>query len=1351
MARLAPVLALACAISASARVVYVAPGGTGDGSSWAQAFGSVRDGIGDASAGDTVVLDDGTYHEHGITLPSLAFTLGSRYVLDGDTAHVRACVIDGDSTSDDTASVLVLTGANDTSTHITGLTLTRGNGSLLDNGWATYYPRMGGAVACTSATAGMTFDHVRFLRNAADAAGAVFNGSCRYVSCVFDSNYAKITGGALAGMGQNIIENCTFSGNGTGTDGVEGSGGAVISATNTYTDCVFRSNWAGMVGGAIGDNTGHTFVRCRFDGNRAQRGGAVYGGAQFSASDCVFEGNTAAVAGGAFCDVGDYFSLVERCTFTRNRAPHGGVAHGGAGRMVRCLMVHNQGGIGTSDVELIYCTMQGNDTTIAGTPYYGIVDSNEAAGDVEAYNCIIDDTWRYTGTVGSVVCLHTLVKRFVGATPHMLGWIVGEDPKFMDPALMDYRLRVTSPCINAGHPDTALGAEPSCSQSAVDMGFYGRTDSAGCAAQLSIVLSDGSFTRSLYRYEIAFDTVQLTHDGPDSFYIRGKDDAIVDGVSGTGARPVVLEIVPCSTWVGPGDTVTVVMRNTTDRDPTGTGTYQIRFGFPASDFASMAYNSTVHASLTTDSILGGEWNCGLWPVGDTLRRTFTLRNRGANTITVDSLRLSTGTAFSLDPLQEPFHLTPGDSLAVSVTFVAPAAEVYQARIRLSSPNYLYADSSIMLRGSGGQKQRPYVSIDSISPNPVTWGQPFSISATANDSDALGPQPAIVVHRWAIGSRLALASADPVSVPSESLSIGWNRITYTAQDNEGDWADTAVDSIQMVGRAPVVDSLYTDRGLVLRTQANVTLTVVARDQDEFAAPSVNNGDIVEVVWHSFQDGPLDTTTGFVLTMPANRLSLGVHRVWVRVTDDEGDTAVSDTLVLPVQTDIGRVLLVAGTAFTDYFYFFQNIAPNCNYAYKKLRERGFSDEQIYYMNPVGWQSIDDPYTNSNIVDTTVMSLEVMREYLLSAAVRQDVANDVPLVIHLLGHGTSTQENGRFYLGPTEYLTPDTLAAWLDSYGDLTSGNSQIILLLDFCYSGAFQTRLRTLFQQNRFVITSSDAANTAYFSRGRSFTWTVWYDVHKGEDLATAFTHAQQWSVDNAPGANQANPLLNADLNSQYNTPADLALAQEVYIGGSQQLQDLTGSIDSVWFDGGSGTVYARSHGTLATGWARVFTPDFDYASQSVSELPVVSLGQVDDSTWSGAYLGGWVIGDYLFKVDGTDMNGDLVMGGAVQHTSTVIGVGIARTVPVEFGLRVAPNAAGVALVYGLPVGGVVSLCIYDVGGRLVRQVADGYRPAGFHAAMWDGRDERGRRTSAGFVVVRLAAHGRVLNRRLALAR
>jgi len=59
-------------------------------------------------------------------------------------------------------------------------------------------------------------------------------------------------------------------------------------------------------------------------------------------------------------------------------------------------------------------------------------------------------------------------------------------------------------------------------------------------------------------------------------------------------------------------------------------------------------------------------------------------------------------------------------------------------------------------------------------------------------------------------------------------------------------------------------------------------------------------------------------------------------------------------------------------------------------------------------------------------------------------------------------------------------------------------------------------------------------------------------------------------------------------------------------------------------------------------------------------------------------------------------------------------------------------------------------VFSVQGRLVRRLVEGPQTAGIHTATWDGRDDAGRRASAGIYYYRLqTAEGRFEKRMVAL--
>ncbi len=83
---------------------------------------------------------------------------------------------------------------------------------------------------------------------------------------------------------------------------------------------------------------------------------------------------------------------------------------------------------------------------------------------------------------------------------------------------------------------------------------------------------------------------------------------------------------------------------------------------------------------------------------------------------------------------------------------------------------------------------------------------------------------------------------------------------------------------------------------------------------------------------------------------------------------------------------------------------------------------------------------------------------------------------------------------------------------------------------------------------------------------------------------------------------------------------------------------------------------------------------------------------------------------------------------------------------------APNPLGsrTEIVFGLHAPARVSLRIYDVGGRLVRVLVDGWRPPGVHLVPWDARDAAGHAVPVGLYVARLIAPGIDRTRKLVVA-
>jgi YD repeat-containing protein len=81
----------------------------------------------------------------------------------------------------------------------------------------------------------------------------------------------------------------------------------------------------------------------------------------------------------------------------------------------------------------------------------------------------------------------------------------------------------------------------------------------------------------------------------------------------------------------------------------------------------------------------------------------------------------------------------------------------------------------------------------------------------------------------------------------------------------------------------------------------------------------------------------------------------------------------------------------------------------------------------------------------------------------------------------------------------------------------------------------------------------------------------------------------------------------------------------------------------------------------------------------------------------------------------------------------------------------PFVGSTRIRYQLPSGAAVSLHVYDAAGRRVRTVIEEARPAGYHDATWDGRDDRRQAVASGVYFLRFAAGGRRQTREVVVLR
>ena len=246
---------------------------------------SIAQNITDATSGDTLILNPGTYTEHDITI-SKSIIISANTSYGHDAADT---IISGSNTG------RIFRVTSGVTFAIENLTLQDG---VADGGGALY-------VDGFSPTTIFVNSSVIHSVNSASNGGAIYTNSdsatlLSISSSTFTDCSCGDNGGAIYARGAGrttIITSSVFSN--CNSDGATNGGGAVYAelGTLTITDSTF-SGCTGYMGGAILDMADSAITSSTFSGNSASYGGAIF--AQDNPANlrfCRFNGNTASAAG----------------------------------------------------------------------------------------------------------------------------------------------------------------------------------------------------------------------------------------------------------------------------------------------------------------------------------------------------------------------------------------------------------------------------------------------------------------------------------------------------------------------------------------------------------------------------------------------------------------------------------------------------------------------------------------------------------------------------------------------------------------------------------------------------------------------------------------------------------------------------------------------------------------------------------------------------------------------------------------------------------------------------------------------------------------------------------------------
>lgn len=458
----------------------------------------IRDAIAFANNGDTLVAQASVYQE-AIDFRGKGVTIVSADPNDPDV--VEQTVISAGETD---WSAVTAASSEGNGSMLVGLTITGGQGTLVSG------DRRGGGLYAPNGSP--TIDRCTFIANSAQQpnafigrGGAAYIGDTAqpsFVNCHFQGNGAYDGGAIHARSGGWTLQECTFIGN---TASLRGGGLSVSVGTAApgvigVASCTFTSNEAGNQGGAIAVTNasgpaGGQFLSLdisdtAFHTNHASSGnsgGAIWSsGGLVEASNCDFVRNSAG-GGGAIDlsgdEMGEAANEIRDCAFIENSATPGfgggivTVSSSGPGGMTanihQCLFWRNTGvsvlgRSNESETNVTSCTFAGNgpDVTI-----------HSEISPVRVENSILwDEPVPSVGTTmeGDVYLSYSTVR-----DPALGGdGVIHADPRFVDPAVGDFRLLADSPCINAGtgsydprNPQADYNGDPR-HQGTIDLGIF---------------------------------------------------------------------------------------------------------------------------------------------------------------------------------------------------------------------------------------------------------------------------------------------------------------------------------------------------------------------------------------------------------------------------------------------------------------------------------------------------------------------------------------------------------------------------------------------------------------------------------------------------------------------------------------------------------------------------------------------------------------------------------------------------------------------------------------------------------------------------------------------------------------
>ncbi|MBF0103636.1 MAG: hypothetical protein HQK77_22280 [Desulfobacterales bacterium] len=245
--------------------------------------------------------------------------------------------------------------------------------------------------------------------------------------------------------------------------------------------------------------------------------------------------------------------------------------------------------------------------------------------------------------------------------------------------------------------------------------------------------------------------------------------------------------------------------------------------------------------------------------------------------------------------------------------------------------------------------------------------------------------------------------------------------------------------------------------------------------------------------------------------------------------------------PIQpSGIGKAIIIAGGgAHESNKALFQITDELCKSVYKYFSHRGFTDHDIYYLNPVSFQDVTGDGRDDHIVDGQLFEPEKEIEQAFMFA-KNNLGTGQQFIFYFHGHASQdslTLTQGR-------YLTAQKLKELMA----LLPEEIQKLIWIDACFSGSF---LDDLAGKNRIIITSSEADKRSWNTeKGVNFTEKMIEYFRKGFSAYDVFKYTDEWMVNYKTFFRDQRPQFDDNGDGIYSMTGDGMLASRFKIGNDE---------------------------------------------------------------------------------------------------------------------------------------------------------------------------------------------------------